>query len=76
MLGRRNDFNERFERSSRHMALFGRVFMVIWVLMFVVIIGMWGVGAWLGYQCWSSQDPNSFACWFASDRVEVGVRQR
>jgi hypothetical protein len=76
MFNRRDDFNTRFERSDRSMRLFGRVFMVVWVMMFIGIMGMFALGAWLSYQCYASQDPNSFACWYASDRVEIGVRQR
>ena len=72
----RNQFNDSFERSRRRMDLFGRLFMVVWVLMFVGILGFWALGGYLQYQCYSSQDPNSFACWYVSDRIEVGVRQR
>jgi hypothetical protein len=72
----RNQFENRFEKSRRRMDLFGRMFMVLWVLMFVGILGFWGLGAYLQYQCYSSRDPNSFACWYVSDRVEVGIRQR
>ena len=65
--------NNSFERR---MNLFGSVFGVVWVLVVLVILGIWAMTGWLEYKCYSSQDPNSFACWYVSDRVEIGVRQR
>lgn len=76
MFNNNGSLEDRLEKNHRQMTLFGRVFMVVWVLMFVGILGLWGLGGYLQYQCYSSQDPNSFACWYVSDRVEIGVRQR
>lgn len=69
-------FGSDFDKSRKQMRFFGRAFMVVWVAMFVGILGMFGAGIYLQYQCYASQDPSSFACWFASERVEIGVRQR
>lgn len=76
MFSRRDNFNDRFERHRRGMNIFGGIFAVVWVLMFVGILGVWAIGAYLQYQCYSSRDPNSFACWYVSDRIEIGVRER
>lgn len=76
MFSNRNDFNHRFDRGRQRMDLFSRLFLVVWVLMFVGILGVWAIGAYLQYQCYSSRDPNSFACWYVSDRIEIGVRER
>lgn len=65
-----------FDRMESRMRIFGTVFGIVWVLMFVGILGMWALGAYLQYQCYASQNPNSFACWYVSDRIEVGVRNR
>jgi len=65
-----------FDSMHRRMRIFGILFATVWVLMLLIILGTWILGAYLQYECYKTQEPNSFACWYVSDRVEVGVRQR
>jgi hypothetical protein len=69
-------YNSSFERMNQKMKLFQTLFLIFWVLMLLVILGSWVLGAYLEYECYKTRDLNSFACWYVSDRVEVGVRQR
>lgn len=72
----RHRFDRDWERSRKRWRLFGGAFAVVWGLAFALIVGSIVAGIYFQYQCYASQDPSSFACWFASDRVEIGVRQR
>jgi hypothetical protein len=69
-------YKNSMDKDRKIMKVFGTLFVVIWAFMFVGILGMWALSGYLQYQCYASQDPNSFACWYVSDRVEVGVRNR
>lgn len=64
---------QHFDGRFRIMRWF--VSTLIAVIMFFTLLTM-GVGVYLGYSCYMSNDPNSMACYIMSDRVELGVRYR
>ncbi len=45
-------------------------------LIFLIVMTGFVVSGYLGYKCYSSNDPNSMACYMMSNRHEIGVRQR
>jgi hypothetical protein len=68
-----NDFNRRQDRFNRRhdlgMTLFGFLFGAVFLL---VMLGF-GASAYLGYKCYSSNDPKSMACYFVGDRSTVRI---
>lgn len=57
-------------------SFFWRLFPFIFATMFIGVIAIFVVGAYLSYQCYVSGDPNSMACYMTSERLEIGVRDR
>lgn len=55
---------------------FKYLFPIFFALIFFVVIGVFSTVAYLGYQCYASNDPNSMACFMTSQRIELGVRDR
>lgn len=53
-----------------------KIFPFFFGLIFCAILAVWGISAYLGYQCYASNDPNSMACYMMSDRLELGIRER
>lgn len=52
------------------------LFGIFFAIVFVLILGTFATSAFLGYQCYTSRDPNSIACYMISDRHEIGIRNR
>lgn len=51
-------------------------FKFFFAVVFVGILMVWGFAGFMTYQCYSSGDPNSMACYMMSDRHELGIRYR
>lgn len=66
-------FESDFDRSFKWAQ---RLFMGMCAMVFLIIVGVFVAVGYLGYQCYSSNDPNNMACFMMSGRLEVGVRQR
>ena len=62
-----------FDRRFRIMRWFVGSMIVVVTLFTLLTMGL---TAYLGFSCYTSNDPNSMACYMMSDRVEVGVRNR
>lgn len=56
--------------------IFPVVFGIVFAGMAIMMLGMFAISAWLGYDCYRSGDPNSMACYMMSERHEVAIRQR
>lgn len=50
--------------------------MLVFVLVFVLVIGGFIFSAYLGYKCYASGNPNDISCFMISDRHEIGIRNR
>lgn len=69
--GYKTGFSGRqFRRRNDPFGFFKFFFAVIFCFIMVVA----GVSAYLGYNCYSSGDRNSMACYMMSDRLELGIR--
>jgi len=51
-------------------------FPVIFYGIFALVVLGFGISLILGYKCYTSNDPNSMACYMISERHEIGIRQR
>lgn len=56
--------------------MFDRMFPLFFGTIFVMVLLTFASAAFLGAQCYFSNDPNSMACYMMSDRVDIGVRSR
>ena len=62
-----------FDRRFRIMGWFLGSMIVVVTLFTLLTIGL---TVYMGLSCYTSNDPNSMACYMMSNRVEVGVRNR
>jgi hypothetical protein len=51
-----------------------KIFPVLFVGVFLVILIGVGVNAYLAYSCYTSGDRDSMACYFMADRIDHTVR--
>lgn len=52
------------------------IFGIIFAMFFIIFFGILAIGGIFTYKCYTSNDPNSMACYMISDKNEIGIRQR
>ena len=53
---------------------FDKVFPIVFIGMFVFIMGTFMLSGYMYYQCYSSKDPNNIACYMITDRTDANIR--
>jgi flavodoxin len=70
----RPQFRSHFEDNGMNFIF--KLFPFFFMLVMFIVFGTMAISGYLGYQCYSSNNPNSIACYMMSDRQEIGIRVR
>ncbi len=55
---------------------FFSIFTTFFILFLILFLGTIAYSAFMTYRCYTSNDPNSMACFMISERTEFGIRNR